>query len=126
MVGSRRCLHPHTISSPADRIVEEIKAEKIKTADGKSIAVQGSVTSSREIGCFFLSNQTEKQLGRVAVRVDNAGVFAYVGGRKSGSFMDGRNRPTKNLAVTENGRRGGSGFAQNPFQPAIQDEVSSW
>jgi NAD(P)-dependent dehydrogenase (short-subunit alcohol dehydrogenase family) len=121
MVGSRRCLHPHTISSPADRIVEEIKAEKIKTADGKSIAVQGSVTSSREIDCSF--NHTEKQLGKVAVLVNNAGVFAYGGGRKLASFMDGRNRPTKNFAVTENGRRGGSGFAQNPFQPAIQDEV---
>jgi NAD(P)-dependent dehydrogenase (short-subunit alcohol dehydrogenase family) len=112
---------PHPQIESLNRIVEKIKAEKIKAAGGKSIAVQGSVTSSREIDCFF--NQTEKQLGKVAVLVNNAGVFAYGGGRKLGSFMDGRNRPTKNFAVTENGRREGSGFVQNPFQPAIQDEV---
>jgi hypothetical protein len=59
----------------------------------------------------------------VAVPVNNAGVFAYGGGRKLGSFMDGRSRTTKNFAVTANGSRGGSGFAKNPFQPATQDEV---
>ena len=55
----------------ADRVVEKIRA-----AGGKSIAVQGSVTSSEEIEHFF--NETEKQLGDVNVLVNNAGVFAYL------------------------------------------------
>ena len=55
----------------ADRVVETIKA-----AGGKSIAVQGSVTSSEEIERFF--TETEKQLGNVNVLVNNAGVFAYL------------------------------------------------
>jgi 3-oxoacyl-[acyl-carrier protein] reductase len=50
--------------------------EKIKAAGGKSIAVQGSVTSWEEIDRFF--NETEKQLGKVDVLVNNAGVFAYL------------------------------------------------
>jgi hypothetical protein len=72
--------------------------------------------------CFF--NQREMQLGKVAVLFNDAGVFAYGGGRRLGSSMDGRNRPTKNFAVTENGRREGSGFAQNPFQPARGGELT--
>jgi 3-oxoacyl-[acyl-carrier protein] reductase len=55
----------------ADRVVEKIKA-----AGGKSIAVQGSVTSSEEIDRFF--NQTEEQLGNVDILVNNAGVFTYL------------------------------------------------
>src|SRR5580704_2698541 len=55
----------------ADRVVE-----KIKTAGGKAIAVQGSVTSSEEIDRFF--SETEKQLGNVDVLVNNAGVFSYL------------------------------------------------
>ena len=53
----------------ADRVVE-----RIKTAGGKAIAVQGSVTSSEEIDRFF--SETEKQLGNVDVLVNNAGVGA--------------------------------------------------
>ena len=48
--------------------------EKIKAAGGKAIAVQGSVTSSEEIDRFF--NETEKQLGKVDVLVNNAGVYS--------------------------------------------------
>ncbi len=55
----------------ADRVVEQIK-----TAGGKAIAVQGSVTSSEEIDRFF--GETEKQLGNVDVLVNNAGVFKYL------------------------------------------------
>src|SRR5712672_4777069 len=55
----------------ADRVVEKIKA-----AGGKAIAVQGSVTSSKDIDRFF--SETEKQLGNVDVLVNNAGVFAYL------------------------------------------------
>ena len=50
--------------------------EKIKAAGGKTIVVQGSVTSSEEIDRFF--SETEKQLGNVDVLVNNAGVFAYL------------------------------------------------
>jgi NAD(P)-dependent dehydrogenase (short-subunit alcohol dehydrogenase family) len=82
---------PHPQLESLNRIVEKIKAEKIKAAGGKSIAVQGSVTSSREIDCFF--NQTEKQLGKVAVLFNNAGVFAYGGGRKI-RLVHGRPQPT--------------------------------
>ena len=57
--------------SGADRVVE-----KIRTAGGKAIAIQGSVTSSVEIGRFF--DETEKQLGAVDILVNNAGVFAYL------------------------------------------------
>src|SRR6266853_56323 len=111
---------PHPQIESLNRIVEKIKA-----AGGKSIAVQGSVTSSREIDCFFLSNQTEKQLGKAAIRVDNAVVFAYGGGRKLGSFMGDRSRTTKNFAVSANGRREGSGFARNSaFQPATGGELT--
>src|SRR3984957_11735395 len=53
----------------ADRVVENIKA-----AGGKAIAVQGNVTSSDEIDRFF--NLTEKQLGKVGVLVNNAGVYS--------------------------------------------------
>ena len=55
----------------ADRIVE-----KIKVAGGKSIAVQGSVTSSEAIDRFF--SETVKQLGNVDILVNNAGVFSYL------------------------------------------------
>src|SRR6266849_10102830 len=55
----------------ADRVVE-----KIKTVGGKSIAVQGSVTSSEAIDRFF--SETEEQLGNVDILVNNAGVFAYL------------------------------------------------
>jgi len=50
--------------------------EKIKAAGGKAIAVQGSVTSSVEIDRFF--NETEKQLGKVDVLVNNAGVYVWL------------------------------------------------
>ena len=50
--------------------------EKIKAAGGKTIVVQGSVTSSEEIDRFF--NQTQKQLGNVDILVNNAGVFSYL------------------------------------------------
>jgi 3-oxoacyl-[acyl-carrier protein] reductase len=53
----------------ADRVVETIEA-----AGGKAIAVQGNVTSSVEIDRFF--NETEKQLGKVDVLVNNAGVYS--------------------------------------------------
>ena len=53
----------------ADRVVENIKA-----AGGKAIAVRGNVTSSDEIDRFF--NETEKQLGKVDVLVNNAGVYS--------------------------------------------------
>jgi hypothetical protein len=59
----------------------------------------------------------------VAVLVNNAGVFAYGGGRKLGSFKDGRSRPTKNFAVTANGCRGEAVSRKTHFQPATQDEV---
>jgi 3-oxoacyl-[acyl-carrier protein] reductase len=49
---------------------------KIKAAGGKAIAVQGSVTSSVEIDRFF--NETEKQLGKVDVLVNNAGVYVWL------------------------------------------------
>src|SRR3981189_2505350 len=55
----------------ADRVVEKIKA-----VGGKSIAVQGSVTSSEDIDRIF--SETERQLGKVDVLVNNAGVFAYL------------------------------------------------
>jgi 3-oxoacyl-[acyl-carrier protein] reductase len=55
----------------ADRVVE-----KIKVAGGKAITVQGSVTSSEDIDCFF--NETEKQLGNVDILVNNAGVFVWM------------------------------------------------
>src|SRR6266436_5714292 len=55
----------------ANRVVEKIKA-----ADGKAIAVQGSVTSSEDIDRIF--SETERQLGNVEVLVNNAGVFAYL------------------------------------------------
>src|SRR6266446_9958483 len=55
----------------ADRVVERIKA-----AGGKTIVVQGSVTSSEEIERFF--SETEKQLGNVDVLVNNAGVFVWL------------------------------------------------
>src|SRR6266403_1263226 len=55
----------------ADRVVEKIKA-----AGGKSIAVQGSVTSSEAIDRFF--SETQKQLGNVDILVNNAGVFSYL------------------------------------------------
>jgi len=55
----------------ADRVVEKIKA-----AGGKSIAVQGSVTSSEAIDRFF--SETVEQLGNVDILVNNAGVFSYL------------------------------------------------
>src|SRR6267378_6367205 len=55
----------------ANRVVEKIKA-----ADGKAIAVQGSVTSSEEIDRFF--SETKEQLGNVDILVNNAGVFSYL------------------------------------------------
>jgi 3-oxoacyl-[acyl-carrier protein] reductase len=69
--GAAVALNYFSDRQAADRVVEKIKA-----ADGKAIAVQGSVTSSEEIDRFF--NQTEKQLGNVDVLVNNAGVFAYL------------------------------------------------
>src|SRR2546423_10222898 len=55
----------------ANRVVEKMKA-----ADGKAIAVQGSVTSSEEIDRFF--SEIEEQLGNVDILVNNAGVFSYL------------------------------------------------
>src|ERR1700675_1790473 len=55
----------------ADRVVEKIKA-----AGGKAIPVQGSVTSAEEIDRFF--NETEKQLGKVDILINNAGVFVWL------------------------------------------------
>src|SRR5258708_2737732 len=53
----------------ANRVVEKMKA-----ADGKAIAVQGSVTSSEEIDRFF--SEIEEQLGNVDILVNNAGAPA--------------------------------------------------
>src|ERR1700721_1882870 len=47
----------------AERVVE-----KIRTAGGKAIAIQGSVTSSVEIDRFF--DETQKRLGAVDVLVN--------------------------------------------------------
>src|SRR5712664_3565866 len=54
----------------ANRVVEKMKA-----ADGKAIAVQGSVTSSEEIDGF---SEIEEQLGNVDILVNNADVFSYL------------------------------------------------
>jgi 3-oxoacyl-[acyl-carrier protein] reductase len=64
------------VNYASDRAGAERVVEKITTAGGKAIAIQGSVTSSVEIDRFF--DETEKQLGAVDVLVNNAGVFAYL------------------------------------------------
>jgi 3-oxoacyl-[acyl-carrier protein] reductase len=64
------------VNYASDRAGAERVVEKIRTAGGKAIAIQGSVTSSVEIDRFF--DETEKQLGAVDVLVNNAGVFAYL------------------------------------------------
>jgi 3-oxoacyl-[acyl-carrier protein] reductase len=67
--GAAVAVNYHSDRAGADRVVENIKA-----AGGKAIAVQGNVTSSDEIDRFF--NETEKQLGKVDVLVNNAGVYS--------------------------------------------------
>src|SRR5712692_6401047 len=64
------------VNYASDRNGADCAVEKIKAAGGKTIAVQGSVTSSEDIDRFF--SETEKQLGNVDVLVNNAGVFAYL------------------------------------------------
>ncbi len=64
------------VNYASDRVGAERVVEGIRTAGGKAIAIQGSVTSSVEIGRFF--DETEKQFGAVDVLVNNAGVFAYL------------------------------------------------
>jgi NAD(P)-dependent dehydrogenase (short-subunit alcohol dehydrogenase family) len=64
------------VNYASDRAGAERVVEKIRTAGGKAIAIQGSVTSSVEIDRFF--DETERQLGAVDVLVNNAGVFAYL------------------------------------------------
>lgn len=64
------------VNYASDRAGAERVVEKIRAAGGKAIAIQGSVTSSVEIGRFF--DETENQLGAVDVLVNNAGVFAYL------------------------------------------------
>jgi 3-oxoacyl-[acyl-carrier protein] reductase len=64
------------VNYASDRAGAERVVEKIRAAGGKAIAIQGSVTSSVEIGRFF--DETEKELGTVDVLVNNAGVFAYL------------------------------------------------
>jgi 3-oxoacyl-[acyl-carrier protein] reductase len=64
------------VNYASDRAGAERVVEKIRTAGGKAIAIQGSVSSSVEIDRFF--DETEKQLGPVDVLVNNAGVFAWL------------------------------------------------
>src|ERR1700731_3939925 len=64
------------VNYASDRAGAGRVVEKIKSAGGKAIAVQGNVTSSVEIERFF--SETEKQLGNVDVLVNNAGFFAYL------------------------------------------------
>jgi 3-oxoacyl-[acyl-carrier protein] reductase len=64
------------VNYASDRAGAERVVEKIRTAGGNAIAIQGSVTSSVEINRFF--DETERQLGAVDVLVNNAGVFAYL------------------------------------------------
>jgi 3-oxoacyl-[acyl-carrier protein] reductase len=59
----------------SDRAGAERVVEKIRTAGGEAIAIEGSVAASAEIDRFF--DETEKQLGPVDILVNNAGVFAY-------------------------------------------------
>src|SRR6266436_7593710 len=64
------------VNYASDREGADHVVEKIKAAGGKSIAVQGSVTSSEAIDRFF--SETVEQLGNVDILVNNAGVFSYL------------------------------------------------
>ena len=59
----------------SDRASVERVVEKITTAGGKAIAIQGSITSSAEVGRFF--RRDREATWSVYVLVNNAGVFAY-------------------------------------------------